>query len=136
MKWESEIAEVADIQEAKKNHQHKLGEIASRICKEAGADGLREFIETYKEINGTSLPFNTLRNYAWVYDKTHELELPEDLSYRALQYIASSGDPPGWARKVKELVLTSAEVCKMLRKEKGLPEKKTVICKVCGNVAN
>lgn len=128
--WNELITEVSGILEARENYQRKLGKIASEISSKYGMGGLTSFVDELKE-QGVSVSLSTLRNYAWVWSRVGTLELPEDLSYRALQHIASSSSPEGWAKKIMETGMSSAEVCKLIREEKGLPSK-FKSCPVCG----
>lgn len=128
--WNEFITEVASILEARENYQRKLGKIASEIGSKYGMGGLASFVDELKE-QGVSVSLSTMRNYAWVWNRVGTLELPEDLSYRALQHIASSSSPEGWAKKIMETGMSSAEVCKLIREEKGLPAK-SKICQNCG----
>lgn len=116
--------------ENREHYQRRLGKLASAIVEEYGTSKLDEFAAEVKEDYGLSLSPSTLRNYYWVYSKTKDLDLPEDLSYRTLQWISASVDPDYWAIRIREEGLSSAEVFKLMRKQKGKEE--TVKCPSCG----
>jgi hypothetical protein len=134
--WETYLVHASDLIENREKYQRILGRLSYDISKEFGPDKLSDFSRDLKEGYGLQISASTLKNYKWVYDKTHELDLPEDLSYRTLQYIASSGKPEFWATKIKNEGLSSAEVYHLIREDKGLDKKKVVkmeICPACGH---
>lgn len=131
--WDDLIIQASEIVSTRENYQRVLGKLAFTIAEKYGTDKLEDFSRDLKEGHGLSLSPSTLRNYLWVYQKTSNLELPEDLSYRTLQYIASSDNPENWAKRIKEEGLSSAEVFRLIREEKGLDTKKRkVVCPDCG----
>lgn len=130
--WEERIIEVSDILDNREHYQRKLGKLASEIADEFGVDKFEDFSRDLNESQGMTISPSTLKNYRWVWEKTKQLELPLDISYRTLQYIASSGKAEYWAERIKNEVLSSSEVYKLLRDEKGLSKKKTYVCKACG----
>lgn len=133
MDWDNAKLEASTLVENREHYQRRLGSLASEIAREFGLTKLDEFATEVKNDYGLSLSPSTLRNYLWVYEKTKDLELPEDLSYRTLQHIVSSGDPAGWAERIKNEGLSSAEVYRLIRKSRGIKED-TVTCPACQNV--
>jgi len=131
MDWSQAKLEASTLVENREHYQRRLGSLASEITAEFGLSKLDEFAAEVKEDYGLSLSPSTLRNYLWVYQKTKNLNLPEDLSYRTLQWISASGDPEGWAKKILDEGLSSAEVYRLLRKAKGV-EEDVVVCPACG----
>lgn len=130
--WNGFVATIASVLSHKDKHQRILGKIASEVAKQYNPLALKELAEDVKEGYGISVAVNTLKNYGYVYDKTNELNLPEDLSYRTLQYIASSGDPKHWAERIEKEGLSSAEVYHLIREEKGLNKTRVIVCPHCG----
>ena len=122
--------EASELVENREHYQRRLGALSSEIVGEFGLSKLDEFAEEVKEDYGLSLSPSTLRNYLWVYQKTKDLDLPEDLSYRTLQWISASGDCEGWAKRIKDEGLSSAEVYRLMRKAKGV-EEDMVVCPSC-----
>jgi len=133
--WEEFLTEASVLIENREHYQRRIGELAAKIASVYGPQKLEDFSHTIKETYGLTISVSTLRNYRWVYELTKDLDLPEDLSYRTLQYIASSSDPKMWAEKIKTEGLSSPEALKMLREEKGLIKKeKFVTCPNCGKM--
>ena len=131
--WDDLIEKVATLIEGREKYQRYLGELTSQFCKDFGSEKLPDFVGDIQETYGLKVSVSTLKNYRWVHDKLEGLNLPEDISYRSLQYIASSKDPAAWAKRINEEGLSSPDVFRLLREEKGLPDKKkSVICPQCG----
>lgn len=130
MDWNNLKLEVSQMIESREHYQRRLGKVASEIVSEFGLTKLDEFAGEVKEDYGLSLSPSTLRNYLWVYEKTKKLDLPEDLSYRTLQWISASGDAEGWAKRIKDEGLSSAMVYKLMRKAKGV-EEDIIECPAC-----
>ena len=130
--WDEYVETVAKLVESREKYQRTLGKLASQVCTEFGTEKLSDLVNDLQETHGLKVSVSTLKNYRWVFDRLNGLNLPEDLSYRTLQYIASSKDPAAWAKRIIDEGLTSPEVFKLLREEKGLPDKKKFICKACG----
>jgi hypothetical protein len=132
MTWEDKLEEASILLESREHYQKRLGKLAAEIIDEYGSNKLIEFSEAIKETYGLSLSVSTLRNYWWCFNRTKDLDLPDDISYRTLQYISSSENPAYWAKRIKDEGLSSPEALRLLREEKGLgPKKKTVICPKC-----
>ena len=133
MEWDEYLQEAGIVLSSREKYQRVLGRVSSEIAKKYGPVALKDFAVAVKDTFGLSLSYMTLRNYRWVYDKTKELELPADIAYRTLQCITSSGRPEYWAKRINEDGLSSPEVYRMLREEKGLPVRKPqkTICPEC-----
>jgi hypothetical protein len=132
MNWEEYIRIVADAINVRENYQRSLGKVAHEITDRYGSESLKDFASEVKDTYGVSISASTLRNYRYVWERTSELDLPEDLSYRTLQYIASSENPKKWEKRINEEGLSSPEVYKLIREEKGLDKKvKKVECPHC-----
>jgi|SRR3972149_4885007 len=132
MDWNSAKLEASQLVENREHYQRRLGELSAGIVEEFGLSKLDEFAMEVKEDFGLGLSASTLRNYLWVYNKTKDLDLPEDLSYRTLQWISASGEPEMWAQRIKDEGLSSAEVYRLMRKAKGIKENE-VVCPACQN---
>lgn len=123
------IQQVASLVDNREKYQRKIGQIAYTVTELYGAHSLGDLSKEVEDATGRKISVSTLRNYRWVYERTMDLQLPEDLSYQALQRIAGSTDPKAWAKRVDKEGLSSAEVSRLLRKE---TPKKVVICPNCG----
>lgn len=132
--WEPYVQEVSGLIESRETYQRKLGQIASTIQELFGANALVGFADEIENTTGRKVSHKTLRNYAWVWNKVGQLELPEDLTYRALQALASTENPKKWVDTLIEHGLSSAELIRLIRKDKGLDDnkKKTILCPQCG----
>jgi hypothetical protein len=133
--WDKLIHKASTLIENREKYQRILGELAFKIAEEFGFSKLDDFSRDLREAYGLSISASSLKNYKWVHEKTHSLNFPKDISYRTLQYIASSGRPEYWANKIKNEGLSSPEVYRLIRIEKGLDKKKVVkmnICPACG----
>lgn len=122
--WDKYVSTTAELITTRETYQRQLGQIAATVQQlYGGLVALQKLSEDVKENSGLSLSPSTLRNYGWVYLQTMDLELPDDLSYRTLQYIAGSGDPKKWAERIEKEGLSSKEVYRLIREEKGMTIK-------------
>lgn len=126
MEFEEAVQKVISLLEGRENYQRALGEIASNIRKEFGADALKDFSEEVKETSGLTVSFSSLKNYAWVYDKVLVHKPPEDLSFHVLQVIAGTPHPEKWLAAVKNFGYSSADIIRLIE---GDHKKK---CRICG----
>ena len=132
MELEKVASVVADILEKKENHQKLLGQIAYEISEQYGKKFLPEFLGQVKETYGISISIMSMRNYRWSYERTKDLNIPDDISYQVIQKIAASKNPKFWADKINKEGLSSAEANRLLSIDK--PKKvKTIVCPVCDN---
>lgn len=130
MEWDEAIAAGAKIIETQESYQRMLGELASSVATEHGPSALEDFSRDMKETYGFTRSASTLRNYRWVWETTSELNLPQDIAYRALQLISSSGRPEYWAKRILAEGLSSPQIFRLLTKEKGIFKRK-VVCPHC-----
>lgn len=136
-KWDQYVTTIGGYVISREKYQKVLGKLASQVAQEFGPAALIELASDIAENYGVRIGASTLRNYRYVWDKISHLQLPEDLSYRSLQAIASSKDPEGWANAVKEMGLSSAEVYRLIQQEKGKkPKTRTIVCDNCGKELN
>ena len=128
------VQQVADLVEKRENYQRFLGQVSSTVNELYGKEALLKLADEVEETTGRKISYTTLRNYKWVWERTCSLDLPEDLSYRCLQTIAGSDTPEKYADLIREKGYSSAEIIRLIREEKGLPneKKKTYLCKECG----
>jgi len=128
--WDVIVNSIAEIITNAENVQRKLGKEASKVVDQYGVKALKDLSENIKENSGVTRSANTLRNYAWVYTKTKELELPEDISFSVCQLIAGQPNPREWADKITE-GMSGPEVARLIR---GTRPKKKIKCPICGGV--
>ena len=133
MDWDEYLQQAAQCITSREKYQRILGKLSSEIAKKYEPRALKDFATAIKENSGLTVSYMTLRNYRWVWDITSPLDLPEDLAYRTLQYIASSGKPEYWAKRIKDEGLSSPEVFRLMREDKRLtnPKPKMAICPEC-----
>lgn len=115
--------------ESREKYQRRLGEIASKVTGAFGPNSLTTLSDAVLDATGRKLSISTLRNYRWVYERTVNLSLPEDLSYQVLQHIAMSDTPNVWAKRIEDEGLTSAQIMRLFRQDKP---KKVILCPSCG----
>lgn len=105
-----------------------MGQIALEIKQTQGTEAIKGLVEAVKERHGLTLSWKTLLNYAWIEEKTKDLAIPDDISFKTRQAIAGAEDP----QKYVDLILqgvSSGEIYRMIR---GEPEKKEIACPSCG----
>lgn len=129
--WDEYLVEVTDLIDAREKYQRRLGQVASDI----GSESLERFAEELLNTSGYKVSPTTLRSYRWVWEKTKDLQLPEDLPYRVYRELAGTEDPKEWADKIIKEGLSGPEAIRLIRISKGLDKKKTktIICAQCGN---
>ena len=131
--WEIYIQEVSTLIEARETYQRKLGKISSEIQSKFGSGALIGFADEIAESTGRKVSPKTLRNYAWVHDKLGNLELPEDITYRAMQSLSSMENPKEWLDKMLSNGWSSSELIFHIRASRGLNNgKKETLCPNCG----
>jgi hypothetical protein len=131
--WDQIVEQVSVLVLQREKYQGTLGKLAKEVADTYGVPALKDLAEAIKETHGVILAVSTLKNYRWVYEKTSHLNLPEDLSYVTRQYIATSGDPEGWARKIIDAGLSGPEAVRLIRESKGLNDRrKKRLCPSCG----
>lgn len=128
--YEKAIEKLAVLINNREHYQRILGRTAYNVSRDYGAEMLNQLSEDLKEAHGLKIAPTTLRNYAWVYKRVKDLELPDDLPFRTLQQLSASADPAAWAKRIVEEGLSSSEVYKMLQEEKGR-EEKIFLCPSC-----
>ena len=130
--YQEYVQQIADLITKREAYQRVLGQTASTVVELYGNEALLKLANDVEETTGHKVSPTTLRNYKWVWEKTSQLGLPEDLSYRCLQSIAGSKDPTKYAQLVGE-GYSSNEIIRLIREESGLTSKsKSFICKNCG----
>jgi hypothetical protein len=122
---------LAQLLEKKEKYQLRVGEIVYNATQELGPSAIEEISERVKELEGRTFATSTLRNYRWCYDRTHKLNLPDDISYRVRQLIAASDNPLAWAERIIEEGLSSLQVARLFAVAK--PKK---LCPHCGKPLN
>jgi len=130
--WDNYKAIVADHIEKREKYQKTLGQVAATVVETYGSNSLDGFAHEISENYGVKIAPSSLRNYAWVYNKTSELDLPEDITFQVYQLLASMKKKEEYAHKIVHEGLSSTEAVRMLKKAKGVKKKPKFICKSCG----
>lgn len=131
--WKEYISLVSELIDKRENYQKILGKVAATIQEEFGANSLIGFANEIKETSGRKISPNTLRNYAWTYKLIGHLKLPEDLTYTAIQHLASVDNPEKWFEMFTKKGWSSGQLIRAIKTFKGVKEKqKIVICSHCG----
>ena len=134
--WDEYLQTASKLILGRESYQKLLGKISAAIAEEYGLGTLFDFSKAIEDSTGLRISPTTLRNYRWVWDKTHDLGLPEDFPYRAYQAIAGSDDPKKWAKAIQEQGLTPSDVILGIKEEKGITDekkKKVIKCPKCQN---
>jgi len=131
--WDKEINYIADVIEQSEQFNRVLGEIAYNIYQKHGTQGLKDFSSDLQELRGIKRSLSTLRNKAWVYEKTKDLNIPNDVPFSIIQILAGWDNREEWINKLYDEGLTINEFCKAVREEKKKNTKKTKkLCPKCG----
>lgn len=123
--------QIASIVETKENHQRELGRISFEVAEVYGIPSISGLASLAQEIAGRPVSKNSLLSYRWTYAKTKDLDLPEDITYQALNAIAGTDHPEDWAQRVIKEGLSSREVYFLIRQERD-KGKDGLYCSVCG----
>jgi hypothetical protein len=135
--WEEYLVQVSDLVEKREKYQKVLGQVSFTISERYGAEALDRFANELLETSGYKVSPTTLRSYRWVWEKTKDLNLPEDMPYRIYREIAGTKDPASWAERIIKEGLSAPDAIRQIRLEKGLDsDKKETICPHCGGVVN
>jgi hypothetical protein len=132
--WGDFITEVSTLIENKENYQKRLGQLSATIVELNGSEALKDFAGEVTENTGYKVSPITLRNYAWVYLKTVNLNLPDDMPFRIYQALAGVEKQDPYVKMIEE-GYSAGEVIRKIREDKGYT-KKEVICPKCGATIN
>jgi hypothetical protein len=130
--WDSLLQTASALIISKENYQKKLGELSWDVIKSGGRESLPTFAKEIEDMTGHRVSPTTLRNYAWVWMKTKELEIPEDIPFSVCQLIAGTPNPLEYANKIKEGA-SGAEIARLI---KGERPGKIIVCPLCGGQFN
>src|SRR3990167_9127688 len=120
--WDNYIETLARITTAKERYNRLVGQIALEVRQKSGVDALKMLVEDVKERHGIPFSWKTLLNYAWIEEKTKDLAIPEDVTFKTRQAIAGAFDP----QKYVDLLLqgvSSAEIYRMIRGDRRAPSE-------------
>lgn len=109
--------------------QRILGKLASVLAVSYGEETLNNYA---KEVGVSN---NSLSIYRWVESRLIGLDIPADLSWTVLRYIAGTDNPQDWIDKAIKEGLSAAEIRRLIKIEKGEPIShghKIVKCGSCG----
>lgn len=134
--WDNYVQEISKLVEGRESYQKRLGKISSEILYSLGLDALKQFAESVKETTGIKISFHTLRNYGWTYKQLEGLDIPEDISYIAMQALAGTGNAKVWLHKALKEGWSSQQLIREIRSAKGLPDKNKRKCPQCGFILN
>ena len=129
MNWDSALQKAFSIIEGEEKNKRQLWKISYLIRKEFGGDGLREFADSLKDTFGISRSYNTLRQYAYIYEMTVDYDIPDDIAYTTIRAILSSKYPLKYIRKIQSGA-SGPEIMRLLLEEKP-PVTKHVKCPRC-----
>ncbi|HEC64619.1 MAG TPA: hypothetical protein ENI23_04965 [bacterium] len=108
--------------------QRILGKIALTLTTKYGDETLTRFA---KELGKSK---SSLTTYRWVESRLKGLDIPIDLKWSSLRVIAGADNPAAWITKVQEEGLSTQEVKRLVKIEKGEPithSHKKIKCPSC-----
>lgn len=129
--WDTKLQEAFLIIEKEEKDKRKLWKISYEIKKEFGGIGLKEFADNLKETYGLTRSYNTLRQYAYIYEMTVDYDIPEDVPYTTIRAILAADVPLDYIRMIQNGA-SGAEVMRLLLQRK--PPKRTVKCPRCHKI--
>lgn len=131
MNWDKLLLEISGLIISHEDYNQRLGELAYLAHQERGPAAYED-IAKFLEDQGTKYSPKTLKNKAWVYKNTQQLELPMDIGYGLRQEIASLNFAN--QKKFMQMIAdgySQQEVIRLIKKFKGI-EPKAKICPHCG----
>ncbi len=131
MQWNDIVQESSALVKNKEKYQFRLGELVYIAYQERGPSVFQKMADEIEETEGIKISHRTLRNKKWVYEKTKDLGLPPDITYRVLQVISGTPNPMVWAKLITKHGYSGPEVVHLIREEKGY-KKKVYVCYSCG----
>ena len=111
--------------------QRVLGKIALALTTKYGDETLIRFAKDL------GMSKSSLTTYRWVEKRLQGLDIPIDLKWSSLRVIAGADNPATWITKVQEEGLSTAEVKRLVKIEKGEPithAHKKIKCPSCSFV--
>lgn len=93
MNYDQQVKKTVKAYQARNQFYFIVSPIVGEIYEEGGKSALRAFSEDVGRVLGTDdVSYKTLEVYAWMYNKTKDLNLPKGLSLNEIQEIASMND--------------------------------------------
>ena len=129
--WDEALQSAYVIIEGEEKNKRKLWKISYEIKKEFGGIGLKEFADNLKETYGLNRSYNTLRQYAYIYEMTVDYDIPEDVPYTTIRAILAADVPLDYIRMIQGGA-SGAEVMRLLMVRK--PSKRKVKCPICKRI--
>lgn len=126
--WDEYVVKIADLLEKKENYYLVLMEISFEISEKYGNFALFDFAKAIEDNSGIKISPTTLRNYAWTYDKTRNLDLPREVPFGLRQKIAGRED----RGPIAKLFSQGWSVAAVANFIKGKKKDKFVPCPNCG----
>lgn len=115
-----------------KDNKRRLWQLAFETKKNFGSRGLRELSRKLEHTFNETKSYNTLRQYAYIYEVIQIYNVPKDLPYTIIRAIASCENPQELVDLIKEKGLNSHDIMKIIKSTKPKKEK-FVKCPKCGN---
>ena len=129
--WDEALQAAFLIIEKEEKDKRKLWQISYEIKKEFGGQGLKEFADNLKETYGLTRSYNTLRQYAYIYEMTQDYDIPEDVPYTTIRAILSADVPLDYIRMIQGGA-SGAEVMRLLMIRKH--SKRQIKCPRCHKI--
>lgn len=132
MDWDQALQHAFEIIEKEEKDKRELWRISYEIRKKFGSKGLKEFTENLKENFGISRSYNTLRQYAQIYEMTKDYDIPADVPYTTIRAIVNSQRSLDYIKMIQS-GMSGIEVMRIILTEKpGV--KRHAHCPRCRNI--
>jgi len=118
--------------EGKETYHKVLGKLAMELGGKYGDKSIQRFADAIEDATGRKISANTIRNYRWVYSRLCRFDVPEDLSYKAWQTLASTDDPGKWLADLSKNGWSCSELIREVRLFYGKKDPvKLLTCPKC-----
>ena len=129
--WNTKVGLASDLIENHELYQKVLGRLAASLPEDKS---IKDFAHDLENMTGRRVAPESLRVYRRVYEKLKSVieRIPLDWSYRAWRALATMENPGEWIDRGVVEGLSSAQVVREIRQERGLDDGPKV-CKRCGS---
>ena len=133
LSWEDKVTVASYAINSKEVYQKLLGKLAASLPQDKS---IKDFAHDLENMTGRRVAAESLRVYRRVYEKLKLVieRIPQDWSYRAWRALATMENPGEWIDRGVVEGLSSAQVVREIRLERGLDDKGPKICPRCQKI--
>src|SRR3990167_7901415 len=128
--WDNYLQRAGEIIQNEELNKRELWKMAWDVKDVFGPQGLKEFAGDLKERFGLTRSYNTLRQYAHVYEIVKDYDIPEDIPFTTIRAILGTKVPLAYLKQIVDGA-SSAEIMRLVMLENP-PRDKVARCKKCG----